>query len=66
MPKRKHQTAWVDTRGHHTPGRISMEAGIPRSYLVETPSGELRQSQAHLRIQNNQEPIRTSGHSYHN
>ena len=51
------QTMWVDTRGHQTPGRISMEAGTPRSYLIETPSGELRQNRAHLRIQNNQEPI---------
>ena len=35
------QAVWVDTRGHQTPGWISMAAGTPRSYLVETPSGEL-------------------------
>ena len=35
-----------------------MEADTPRSYLIETPSGELQQNRAHLRIRNNQEPIR--------
>ena len=35
-----------------------MEAGTPRSQLIETSSGELLQNGAHLRIQNNQEPIR--------
>ena len=38
------QAVWVDTRGHQTPGRISMEAGTPRSYLIVTPSGELRRN----------------------
>ena len=35
-----------------------MEAGTPRSYLIETPSGELQRNRTHLRIWNNQEPIR--------
>ena len=52
------QTVWVDTRGHQTPGRISMEAGTLRLYLIETPSGELQWKRAHLRIGNYQEPIR--------
>ena len=44
------QTVWVDTRGHQVPGQILQTAGTPHSYVVETPSGELRRNQAHLRI----------------
>ena len=31
------QTVWVDTIGHQTLGRISVAAGAPRSYCIETP-----------------------------
>ena len=35
---------WVETRGHQIPGRIQQPANTPRSYIVETPSGELRRN----------------------
>ena len=61
------QTVRMDTRGHQTPGQISLEADTPRSYLIETSSGELQQNQAYLRLQNNPGAYkRTSEHSYHN
>ena len=46
----ENQAVWVDTRGHQVPGQILQTAGTPRSYLVETPHGELRRNRAHLRI----------------
>lgn len=39
---------WVTTNGHHSPGRIVSPADAPRSYIVETPSGQLRRNRAHL------------------
>ena len=41
---------WVRTDNQHTEGRISGAAGTPRSYLVSTPSGEIRRNRAHLTI----------------
>ena len=32
------------------PGQITQQAATPRSYLVETPSGEVRRNRSHLRI----------------
>jgi len=40
---------WVDNRGQQIPGQISQSTPTPRSYIVETPSGELRRNRAHLR-----------------
>ena len=44
----ENQAVWVDTRGHQVPGQILQTAGTPRSYIVETPYGELRRNRAHL------------------
>ena len=52
------QTVWVDTRGHQVPGQVSQEANTPRSYFIETRSGELRRNQAHLRVRTNLQPMR--------
>ena len=41
---------WVTTDNQHTEGRISGAAGTPRSYLVTTPSGEVRRNRVHLTI----------------
>ena len=42
------QRVWVDTRGDLTPARV---LDTPRSYVVETSSGQLRRNCSHLRIQ---------------
>ena len=38
---------WVTLGG--TPGQVQSSAGAPRSYVVETPTGSVRQSRSHLR-----------------
>ena len=40
---------WVNDRGQQIPGQIPQQAPTPRSYIVGTPSGELRRNRAHLR-----------------
>ena len=44
------QTVWVETRGHQVPGQVVQTASTPRSYVLQTPSGELRRNRAHLRV----------------
>ena len=44
----ENQAVWVDNRGHQIPGRISCSASTPHSYLIKTPSGELRRNRVHL------------------
>ena len=41
---------WVETRGHQVPARVLHAARTPRSYVVVTPSGQLRRNCSHLRI----------------
>ena len=41
---------WVTSNNHPIPGRVVTSADTPRSYLVETPSGQLRRNQQHLNI----------------
>ena len=47
----ENQPMWVDSRvqSRLIPGQVSHSATTPRSYVVETPSGELRRNRAHLR-----------------
>jgi len=33
---------WVTSSNHPIPGRVVTSADTPRSYLVETPSGQIR------------------------
>ena len=51
------QPVWVDTRGQQTSGQVSRTAGTPRSYIVETPSGEFRRNRAHLHVRTNSQPL---------
>ena len=46
----KDQPVWVETRGQQVPGRILHAANTPRSYVIETPSGQLRRNRSHLRV----------------
>lgn len=41
---------WVNTDGQRTPGQVVARADTPRSYLVETPQGQLRRNRAHLSV----------------
>ena len=43
------QPVWVETRGVQTPGRVSHAVDVPRSYVVETDSSQLRRNRSHLR-----------------
>ena len=40
---------WVETQGTQTPGQIQHRADTPRSYIVDTPRGEVRRNQHHIR-----------------
>ena len=58
------QEVWVPTGDKQVPGRILESAGPPRSYIIETPSGQVRRNQAHLTInqsgENNLEELQRS------
>ena len=41
---------WVTTGGHPIPGRTIISAGTPRSYIVETPTGETRRNRSQINI----------------
>jgi len=41
------QPVWVETRGLQTPGRVSHALDAPRSYVVETASGQVRRNCSH-------------------
>ena len=45
-----HTDVWVTTDSHRTSGRVVTSAGTPRSYIIETPSGEIRRNRSHLNI----------------
>ncbi len=48
---------WVTTDDSHSPGHVNGSAGTPRSYLVETPSGQVRRNRAHLTVVPNGQPL---------
>ncbi len=41
---------WVTSEKHPTRGRVISPAEAPRSYVVDTPSGQLRRNRGHLNI----------------
>ena len=49
-PLPDNQEVWVRTGDRQVPGRILRNAGPPRSYIVETPSGQVRRNRAHLTL----------------
>jgi len=44
---------WVTANSNQTPGHVTAQADIPRSYLVETPSGQIRRNRLHLTVMPN-------------
>ena len=48
----ENQAVWIEHRGQSgqpIPGQISHVAATPLSYIVETPSGDLRRNHSHVR-----------------
>ena len=41
---------WVSTDGDAVPGTVISPAGSPRSYVVQTPTGEIRRNQHQLLV----------------
>ena len=52
---------WVDNQGTQVPGEIMQQANAPRSYLVETPTGQLRRNRSHIRLKSDNPPDTSSG-----
>ena len=51
LPEIPDNTAvWITTGGSHNPGRIVSSANAPRSYIVQTPSGEVRRNRNQLNV----------------
>ena len=44
---------WVTTNNSRSPGRVTGPANTPRSYLVETPSRQIRRNRSHLTVEPN-------------
>ena len=42
------QPVWVNTEGRQVPGTVVQQADTPRSYLLETPSGQVRRNRSHI------------------
>ena len=49
------QKTRVEINGFQTPGRVSHTFDVPRSYVVETASGQVRRSRSHLRTHSEDE-----------
>ena len=43
-------TVWVTTDGRQSTGQVITPANAPRSYIVETPSGQLCRNRHHLNV----------------
>ena len=41
---------WVSSGQTPTPGQINSHAGTPRSYIVNTPGGQIRRNRHHLNV----------------
>ena len=44
------EEVWINTDGKNTRGYVTSSANTPRSYLVDTPAGQLRRNRSHLTI----------------
>ena len=40
---------WISTQGNQSPGTVSQQLESPRSYTVDTPTGQVRRNRRHLR-----------------
>ena len=44
------QDVWISTEGDPKPGTVISAADTPRSYIVETPTGEVQRNRSQLRV----------------
>ena len=44
----ENQPVWISTEGRQVPGTVLQQADTPRSYLLETPSGQVRRNRCHI------------------
>ena len=44
------QDVWISTDGEPTPGTVVSSAPTPRSYIVETPTGQVHRNRSQLRV----------------
>ena len=49
-------TVWVATGHYHIAGRVLGPANTPRSYMVDTDSGQIRPNRSHLTIRPDSQP----------
>ena len=66
---RDNTNVWVTTDGHNTSGRTVTCGNTPRSYIVETPNGEVRRNRTQLYINpsdndNDKHPVTTESHTH--
>ena len=40
---------WISTQGNNSPGTVSQQLESPRSYTVDTPTGQVRRNRRHFR-----------------
>ena len=41
---------WVSTQGNQSPGTVTQQLEVPRSYTVQTPTGQVRRNRRDLRL----------------
>ena len=51
LPDLSDESVRVHTGNRTEPGRVIIYAGAPRSYVVETESGDIRRNRAHITSQ---------------
>ena len=39
---------WVNVQGRDVPGRVNSSYSTPRSYIIETPTGQVRRNRSHI------------------
>ena len=62
-PLPEDQPVWVSTEGRQMPGTVANQANTPRSYLVATPSGQVRRNRSHLHCRSESSDITSSTQS---
>ena len=46
----ENMSVWMTTDTNAIPGRIALSAETPRSYITQTPTGEIRRNRSQLRV----------------
>ena len=51
---------WITSGSSPSSGRVTAHASVPRSYIVDTPQGEMRRNRLHLNVVPNGDPLTNS------